>query len=167
MVRRSPTTGRWRSRRIRRSSGFISEGTMLQIRNLAAGYGQLRVLRRVSMHVSAGEIVTIIGANGAGKSTLLKTISGLVRATDGQILFDKQDIGRMATEEIVYLGCSLVPEGRQVFARMTVRENLFLGGYPQYRMKTGRTVHKDIDRVFTLCPRLKEREKQLAGTLSG
>jgi branched-chain amino acid transport system ATP-binding protein len=140
---------------------------MLQIRNLAAGYGQLRVLRRVTMHVSSGEIVTIIGTNGAGKSTLLKTISGLIRATDGQILFDKRDIRGMTTEEIVYLGCSLVPEGRQVFAPMTVRENLLLGAYPQYRRKMGNTAHRDIDRVFSLFPRLKERERQLAGTLSG
>jgi len=119
------------------------------------------------MHVSAGEIVTIIGTNGAGKSTLLKTISGLLRATDGQILFDKRDIRGMTTEEIVYLGCSLVPEGRQVFAPMTVRENLLLGAYPQYRRKAGNTAHRDIDRVFSLFPRLKERERQLAGTLSG
>src|SRR5512139_932677 len=140
---------------------------MLQIRNLSAGYGPLKVLRRVTMHVSAGEIVTIIGTNGAGKSTLLKTLSGLIRATDGQILFDKKDISGMTTEEIVYLGCSLVPEGRQVFAPMTVRENLFLGAYPQHRRKTGGTVHEEMERVFSLFPRLKEREKQLAGTLSG
>src|SRR5512139_3742031 len=152
MARRSPTTGPWRSRRIRRSYGSTSERIMLQIRNLAAGYGQLKVLRRVTMHVSAGEIVTIIGTNGAGKSTLLKTLSGLIRATDGQILFDKRNIMGMTTEEIVYLGCSLVPEGRQVFAPMTVRENLFLGAYPQYRRKAGGTVHEEMERVFSLFP---------------
>lgn len=140
---------------------------MLQIRNLWSGYGPLRVLRRVTMHIAAGEIVTIIGANGAGKTTLLKTISGLIRATDGHIHFEKSDMRRLTTEEIVYLGCSLVPEGRQVFAPMTVRENLFLGAYPQYRRKAGDAVRRDLEKVFSLFPRLKERERQLAGTLSG
>lgn len=140
---------------------------MLRIKNLQSGYGRLTVLRKVTMHVQSGEIVTIIGANGAGKSTLLRTISGLLRARDGEVLFDKQDIGRLSTERIVFLGCSLVPEGRQVFSPLTVRENLLLGGYVQYRRKRQDEVKKDLERMFGLFPRLKERQKQLAGTLSG
>ncbi len=140
---------------------------MLRIKNLETGYGKLKVLRKVSMHVSTGEIVTIIGANGAGKSTLLRTVSGLQGVRSGEILFDKQDIQGLPTEKIVSLGCSLVPEGRQVFAPMTVLENLILGARPQYRRKAGDNVEKDIERVYELFPILKERELQLAGTLSG
>jgi branched-chain amino acid transport system ATP-binding protein len=140
---------------------------MLRIRNLEAGYGSLKVLRRISIHVSPGEIVTIIGANGAGKTTLLKTIAGLIRLNAGEMLFEKNNLARLSPEQIVFLGCSLVPEGRQVFAPMTVRENLLLGGYVQYRRKRGKEVDADLERIFGLFPRLREREKQLAGTLSG
>ncbi len=94
---------------------------MLRLRNVDAGYGKLTVLRRVTLHVSAGEIVTIVGANGAGKTTLLETVAGLVRARAGELLFDGAPIARLATERIVARGCSLVPEGRQVFAAMPVR----------------------------------------------
>jgi len=140
---------------------------MLRIKNLQAGYGRLTVLRKVTMHISFGEIVSIIGANGAGKTTLLKAICGLVRTRDGEILFDRRDIRALSTESIVKLGCSLVPEGRQVFAPMTVRENLVLGWYVQYRGRHGDEVKRELDRMFELFPRLKERQKQLAGTLSG
>jgi len=140
---------------------------MLRIRNLDAGYTNLKVLRRISIHVRAGEIVTIIGANGAGKTTLLKTIAGLIKTTNGEIQFEKHDLTRLSPEKIVFLGCSLVPEGRQVFAPMSVRENLLLGGYVQYRRKRGSEVASDLKRIFELFPRLKEREGQLAGTLSG
>ena len=140
---------------------------MLRIRNLEAGYGSLKVLRRISIHVSSGEIVTIIGANGAGKTTLLKTIAGLIRLNAGEMIFEKNDLARLSPEQIVFLGCSLVPEGRQVFAPMTVRENLLLGAYVQYRRKRGKEVDTDLERIFGLFPRLREREKQLAGTLSG
>lgn len=140
---------------------------MLRIRNLEAGYGNLKVLRRISIHVAAGEIVTIIGANGAGKTTLLKTIAGLIRLRAGEMLFEKDDMSRLSPEKIVFLGCSLVPEGRQVFAPMTVRENLMLGGYVQYRRNRKKEVEADLERIFGLFPRLREREKQLAGTLSG
>ena len=92
---------------------FISARKMLKIRNLENGYGKLKVLRRISMHVSPGEIVTIIGANGAGKTTLLNTISGLLRIKSGEIVFDRQEITRLSPEKIVLMGCSLVPEGRQ------------------------------------------------------
>jgi branched-chain amino acid transport system ATP-binding protein len=140
---------------------------MLKIRNLDAGYGSLNVLRRVSIHVKPGEIVTIIGANGAGKTTLLKTVTGLLRAQTGDILFDNADIGRMPTEQIVFRGCSLVPEGRQVFPAMPVIENLLLGAYVQYRRGNRRGVEADLEHVYKLFPVLRQRERQLAGTLSG
>jgi branched-chain amino acid transport system ATP-binding protein len=140
---------------------------MLRIRNLEAGYDRLKVLKHISIHVSSGEIVTIIGANGAGKTTLLKTIAGLIRARAGEMLFEKQEITRLSPEKIVFLGCSLVPEGRQVFAPMTVRENLLLGGYVQYQRNKKNEVNADLERIFGLFPILREREAQLAGTLSG
>lgn len=140
---------------------------MLRIRNLDAGYGGLKVLRRVSIHVKAGEIVTIIGANGAGKTTLLKTITGLVRAQAGEIFFNEREVSRIPTERIVFNGCSLVPEGRQVFSAMPVKENLLLGAYVQFRRGNGYDAAQDLERVYGLFPVLKQRERQLAGTLSG
>ncbi len=140
---------------------------MLRLRNVDAGYGSLVVLRRVSLHVSPGEIVTIVGANGAGKTTLLRTIAGLVRARAGELGFDGKDVTRAATERIVASGCSLVPEGRQVFAPMEVRENLLLGAHVQYARGRRREVADDLERVYGLFPILKTRERQLAGTLSG
>jgi len=140
---------------------------MLRIRNLDAGYGPLTALRRVSLHVNRGEIVAIIGANGAGKTTLLQTITGLARARAGEILLGGRDVRRAPTEEMVALGCSLVPEGRQVFAAMPVRENLLLGAYVQLRRGRRREVKQDLERIYALFPILRERERQLAGTLSG
>ena len=140
---------------------------MLRVKNLEAAYGPLKVLRKVSLHIAPGEIVTVIGANGAGKTTLLKTISGLLSTRGGEILFEKQDLRKLPAERIVLLGCSLVPEGRQLFAPLTVRENLILGASVQYRRKRREEIAEDMGRVFGLFPRLKEREKQLAGTLSG
>ena len=140
---------------------------MLRIKNLESGYGRLKVLKKVTMHIGAGEIVTIIGANGAGKTTLLRTVSGLLPARSGEILFDTREVGHLAPEKIVFLGCSLVPEGRQLFAPMTVRENILLGAFPQYRRMRGDQVRDDLERVYGLFPRLRERERQLAGTLSG
>jgi branched-chain amino acid transport system ATP-binding protein len=140
---------------------------VLRLRNVDAGYGKLSVLRRVSLHVSAGEIVTIVGANGAGKTTLLRTIAGLVRARAGELVFDGQAITRLATERIVALGCSLVPEGRQVFAPMEVRENLLLGAHVQYARGKRHEVAQDLERVHGLFPILEKRDRQLAGTLSG
>jgi len=139
---------------------------MLKVRNLEAGYGKLRVLKRISMHVDPGEIVTIIGANGAGKTTLLHTITGLVKVSFGEILFRDNNLRKVAPEKIVAAGCSLVPEGRQVFSTMTVHENLVLGGYVLAK-KDKRGVDQEIARVYELFPVLKERSKQLAGTLSG
>lgn len=140
---------------------------MLKIRNLEAGYGKLKVLRKISMHVSPGEIVTIIGGNGTGKTTLLNTIAGLVKAKAGEIEFDKRQIRGLDPEEIVFLGCSLVPEGRQVFSTMTVKENMLLGGYVQLRKKNRAAAESDMKRIYDLFPFLSDREDQLAGTLSG
>lgn len=140
---------------------------MLRIENLGSGYDNLKVIQNVSIQVNPGEIVSIIGANGAGKTTLLKTIIGLIRAGFGRILFDGQDITGTNTEKIAMLGCSLVPEGRQVFAPMTVKENLILGGYVQYKRKQSSTVKSDMERIYHLFPRLLERENQFAGSLSG
>lgn len=140
---------------------------MLKIRNLEAGYGKLRVLRRISMHVNPGEIVAMIGANGAGKTTLLNTISGLLRSRGGELVFSGIDIVRVPAEKRVFMGCSLVPEGRQVFSTMTVAENLSLGAYVLSRKKQKSQIHQSLEHVHTLFPRLRERESQLAGTLSG
>jgi len=139
---------------------------MLRVRNLEAGYGKLRVLKRISMHVDPGEIVTIIGANGAGKTTLLHTITGLVKIGSGEILFKNSNLGRQKPEKIVASGCSLVPEGRQVFSTMTVEENLILGGYVPAK-KNKKAVSDGVGKVYELFPVLKERARQLAGTLSG
>lgn len=143
------------------------ERTMLRIENLVSGYDNLTVIQNVSIQVYPGEIVSIIGANGAGKTTLLKTITGILRPVSGKIFFDGEDITGTKTEKIVHLGCSLVPEGRQVFAPMTVRENLILGGYAQYKRNLGSDVLPYLDRIYKLFPRLLERETQFAGSLSG
>jgi branched-chain amino acid transport system ATP-binding protein len=139
---------------------------MLKVRNLEAGYGKLRVLKRISMHVDPGEIVTIIGANGAGKTTLLHTITGLVNISSGEVLFKDDNLARLKPEKIVAAGCSLVPEGRQVFSTMTVEENLILGGYILSKKKK-KAVNEEMNRVYELFPVLKDRAGQLAGTLSG
>ena len=141
---------------------------MLRIMNLEAGYGALRVLKGVSLHVSPGEIVAIIGANGAGKTTLLKTVAGILRPRSGAIRFDQRELHGVPAERIVELGCSLVPEGRHVFATMTVRENLLLGAYARRRNGRGLAdADGDLERVFALFEILRERQTQLAGTLSG
>jgi len=140
---------------------------VLRLRNLDAGYGKLAVLRRVSLHVSAGEIVAIVGANGAGKTTLLRAVAGLVRPRGGEIELEGTPIGRLATDRIVARGCSLVPEGRQVFATMTVRENLLLGAHVQLARGRRAEVAEDLERVLGLFPVLRARQAQLAGTLSG
>lgn len=140
---------------------------MLKILNLEAGYGQLRVLKGVSLHVSPGEAVAIIGANGAGKTTLLKTISGILRPRSGKILFDKKDITKEPLDKIVGLGSCLVPEGRHVFSTMTVKENLILGAYLRKRNGDGAEIDSGLQQVYKLFGILRERENQLAGTLSG
>jgi len=140
---------------------------VLTIRNLDVAYGAVTVLRRVSLHVNAGQIVALVGANGAGKTTLLKAITGLVRPRGGDVLLDGRSILRAGTERTVALGCSLVPEGRQVFGDMTVRENLLLGAHVQLRRGRRDEVREDLARLFAMFPVLERRERQLAGTLSG
>jgi branched-chain amino acid transport system ATP-binding protein len=151
---------------------------MLKILNLEAGYGALRVLKGISLHVSPGEIVAVIGANGAGKTTLLKTVAGILKARSGEIEFDKRKIHNHPAERIVRQGCCLVPEGRHVFGTMTVRENLVLGAYSVARASrpwkigsrrndNGQSVNATLEQVYELFGILKERENQLAGTLSG
>ncbi|HHL33692.1 MAG TPA: ABC transporter ATP-binding protein [Desulfobulbaceae bacterium] len=140
---------------------------MLKVRNLDAGYGKLRVLKNISLHVDKGEIVTMIGANGAGKTTLLSAIIGLVRAGSGEIVFRNQDCTKKAARWIVAAGCVLVPEGRQVFATMSVEENLILGGYVLQKAEGKRAVDKELGHQYELFPVLRERSRQLAGTLSG
>jgi branched-chain amino acid transport system ATP-binding protein len=139
---------------------------MLRIKNLEAGYGKLRVLKKISLHVEHGEIVSLIGANGAGKTTLLKTITGLVRGSGGEIVLRGENIAKVAADKVVFKGCSLVPEGRQVFAPMTVKENLLLGGYVQQK-KGNRQFRDTLAYVYELFPVLQQRSEQLAGTLSG
>jgi branched-chain amino acid transport system ATP-binding protein len=140
---------------------------MLKIRNLEAGYENLMVLKSLSLHVNKGEIVTIIGGNGAGKSTLLHTISGAVKARSGSILFRDTEIVKYTPERIVQAGCSLVPEGRQLFPTMSVLDNLTLGAYGLFRARRRADAEAELDNVYSLFPRLAERSKQLAGTLSG
>ncbi|WP_028583913.1 ABC transporter ATP-binding protein [Desulfogranum mediterraneum] len=140
---------------------------MLKIRNLDAGYGKLRVLKNISLHVKAGEIVTMIGANGAGKTTLLHTIIGLVRASAGAIEFQQKEHTGSCAQKIVAAGCTLVPEGRQVFASMTVEENLILGGYMLQRREGKDAVLRELQYQYDLFPVLRERREQYAGTLSG
>ena len=140
---------------------------MLRIRNLEAGYGKLRVLRGVSLHVGAGEIVVMIGANGAGKSTLLKTVAGIVRPRGGSVEFDRRHLQGEMAEAVVARGCVLVPEGRQLFGTLTVRENLLLGAYLLARRGGRRALQERLGGVYELFPRLQERADQLAGTLSG
>jgi branched-chain amino acid transport system ATP-binding protein len=139
---------------------------MLRIRNLEAGYGKLKVLKHISMHVDNGEIVTIIGANGAGKTTLLSTIAGLVKADSGEVVFKGKDLRTLSASSIPALGCVMVPEGRQVFAPMTVEENLLLGGHV-IRHRGKEVLEELLAHQYSLFPILQERRMQLAGTLSG
>ncbi len=137
---------------------------MLQVEALDVYYGAVHALKGVSVRAEPGEIVTLIGANGAGKSTLLRTISGLVRPRAGSVRFEGKDLGRVPPHEIVGLGISQSPEGRMVFANLSVEDNLELGAY---RRKDRAQIRSDRDRMFGLFPSLLERRKQNAGTLSG
>jgi len=137
--------------------------SMLEVRDLHVSYGGIKALRGVSLDVEQGEIVTIIGANGAGKSTLLNTVSGFLKPGAGSIVFKGEKIGQKAAK-IVRAGICHVPEGRLVFANLTVEDNLRLGAYLR---RDRRKIATDLERVYELFPRLRERMKQLAGTLSG
>ena len=137
---------------------------MLKIENLHAGYGEIEVLHGIDAEVSEGEIVAVIGANSSGKSTMLSCISGLMTPTSGRILFGDADITNATPDEIVDLGVIQCPEGRQLFPRLTVRENLELGAFGK---RSRRERDRTLEAVFTFLPRLKEREHQVAGSLSG
>ena len=139
-------------------------GTMLTINDINVFYGAIHAIKGVSLEVNEGEIVTLIGANGAGKSTILRTISGLLKPKTGSIQFEGQEIAGMPAHEIVKTGISQVPEGRRIFAEMSVLEKLELGAFTR-RDKDG--IKADMELVFERFPRLKERIGQLAGTLSG
>jgi branched-chain amino acid transport system ATP-binding protein len=137
---------------------------LLQVKNLTVKYGVITALHGVSLEVQEGDIVTLIGANGAGKTTTLRAISGLSRAASGEILYQDENITRLAPHKIVARGLSHDHEGQMVFANLTVFENLMMGAYLQ---KDRAVIQRELDYVFGIFPRLKEREKQIAGTLSG
>ncbi|MCE9592547.1 MAG: ATP-binding cassette domain-containing protein, partial [Planctomycetes bacterium] len=138
---------------------------MLEIRNLNVNYGSIGAIHGINIDVPKGQIVTLIGANGAGKSTTLRAISGIVRAREGSsIQFDGQEIAALPPHKIVERGLCHVPEGRMIFANLTVMENLLLGAY---RRKDKKAFPNDLEYIFAIFPRLKERQKQSAATLSG
>jgi branched-chain amino acid transport system ATP-binding protein len=137
---------------------------MLELHNVVSGYGQVRALKGISLEVERGQIVSIVGANGAGKTTTLKTIAGLLKAEDGSIRFEERDLRNVWPHNIVGLGISLVPEGRKIFADLTVMENLRIGAYGR---NDNNEIAKDAERMFELFPSLQGRGKQLGGTLSG
>jgi branched-chain amino acid transport system ATP-binding protein len=140
---------------------------MLTVKDLSASYGPISALNEVSLEVEQGEIVAIVGANGVGKTTLLKTIAGLIQPTGGNLLFKGTDITRLASHRRIKDGVVLVPEGRRLFADLSVHENLRLGAFPWRRGARGAEIDAEIDSVFELFPILRERRAQLAGTLSG
>ncbi|MDB6068496.1 MAG: transporter related-protein [Pedosphaera sp.] len=137
---------------------------MLEVKNLTVNYGAITALRGVSLEVKQGDIVTLIGANGAGKTTTLRAISGLIKAQSGEVLYEGRNIVNTPPHKLVKLGMSHVPEGRMVFANLTVLENLMMGAYLQ---KDKQVIQSELDYVFGVFPRMKERLKQIAGTLSG
>lgn len=138
-------------------------GTLLKLENLHAGYGPIEVLKGVSLEVSRGEIVTMIGCNGAGKTTTLMTIAGIVRTRAGQVIFDGKPIQNTPAHELLARGLAVVPEGRKIFPRLTVLENLQMGAF----IRKGQKIAQDLDHVYALFPILKERATQMGGTLSG
>jgi branched-chain amino acid transport system ATP-binding protein len=137
---------------------------MLQLEHINVHYGAVHALRDISMSVTAGEVVTLIGANGAGKSTTLRAITGLLTPTSGHVVFEGQEITGMPAHQLVARGISMAPEGRGIFANLSLLENLEMGAY---RRTSRIEIRQDLDRAFTMFPRLKERMKQRAGTLSG
>ncbi|HVZ41453.1 MAG TPA: ABC transporter ATP-binding protein [Candidatus Kapabacteria bacterium] len=137
---------------------------MLSIQNLHVSYGAIAAIKGISFNVPAGTVVTLIGANGAGKTTTLRTISGLVKASSGKVVFQDQDITNRPSHEIVKLGLCQSPEGRMIFPGLTVRENLMMGAYLRNDRKG---IEQDMEYGFSIFPRLKERMKQAGGTLSG
>ena len=140
---------------------------LLEIRDINTYYGNIHALKGVSLQVDKGEIVTVIGANGAGKTTLLNTISGVLHSRSGEILFDGQGIGKLSPDKVVRVGISQVPERRQVFSTLNVLDNLLLGAYLRRGRDKKDQVRTDLDSVFEIFPVLKDRQKQMGGTLSG
>ncbi|WP_434512531.1 ABC transporter ATP-binding protein [Desulfitobacterium sp. AusDCA] len=138
---------------------------MLKVNSINVSYGKVEVIKQVSFEVNQGEVVVIIGANGAGKTTIMKTVTGLLKPTQGEISFEGNNTTRIAAEKIVKLGIAMCPEGRQVFPQHTVYDNLVLGGYLIRKDKNA--FQKNLDYMYSLFPILKERSKQFAGTLSG
>ncbi|EYE87423.1 amino acid ABC transporter ATPase [Fervidicella metallireducens AeB] len=138
---------------------------MLTIKNLKVNYGYVNALKGVDIDIKKGKIVSILGSNGAGKTSLLKAISGLVEDKEGQIIFDEKDITNLSTEKVVSLGISHCPEGRRIFPELTVEENLKIGAYVLRKSKIN--LNDEFNRVYSFFPKLKERSKQVAGTLSG
>ena len=137
---------------------------MLKVENLKVSYGAINALKGVDFYLEEGEIIALIGANGAGKSTILNTISGILHPDSGKVLYKEEDLTQKSTSQIVDFGIVQVPEGRKIFTRMTVYENLEMGAYA---IKQVDRVKKNMSRVFEVFPRLEERQKQLGGTLSG
>lgn len=140
---------------------------MLAVEGLAAGYGRVQVLHSVCLQVLRGEIVTLNGPNGAGKTTLLNAIMGVVTPRNGQIRLQDRDLAGVGPERMVHQGVGYVPERRQIFASMTVIDNLLLGAYHRFRREEKRAILQEMDRVFAIFPILRERDQQVAGTLSG
>jgi branched-chain amino acid transport system ATP-binding protein len=140
---------------------------VLRVESANAFYGAIQALRNVSLHVSPGEMVALLGANGAGKTTLMKVISGLHPLAKGRLLFNGQNIASLPAERILRLGVGQVPEGRQIFAPLNVLDNLVLGAYVRFKGEEKKDVLRDLEFIFELFPVLKERQKQRAGTLSG
>ena len=136
---------------------------LLEVKDIHTYYGNIHALKGISFEVDAGEIIALIGANGAGKTTTLRTISGLMEPREGSVQYDGADISATRADLLVSMGISMVPEGRGVFAKLTVEENLDMGAYT----RRDKGIKKDLDRMFELFPRLGERKKQLAGTMSG
>ncbi len=137
---------------------------MLKVQNLTVHYGAIQALRGISFDVQEGEIITLIGSNGAGKTTTLHAISNITKKTSGSVLFEENDVSNSAPDEIVRSGLIHVPEGRRIFANMSVKENLEMGAFTR---KDKQGIKDDMEKVFSLFPRLKERIKQVGGTLSG
>ena len=137
---------------------------LLEVENIHTYYDNIQALRGVSLTVDKGEIVTLIGANGAGKTTTLRTICGLLRPREGHVKLEGEDLVKYKAHDIVYKGVAMVPEGRGIFARLTVTENLEMGAFS---LKSNEDLKRNMERVFTLFPRLKERRTQIAGTMSG
>lgn len=140
---------------------------MLQIENISAGYGAIRVLRNVSLTTQKGEIVGVIGANGAGKTTLARCISGVLTVSGGKVIFEGREMHHLPADKIVHMGIIHVPEGRHIFAPFTVYENLLLGCFSRYERPNADVREKLLQKAFDLFPILLERKKQLAGSLSG